>query len=328
MKFLAGLLIVLNLLVMDEMNAYAKRITHEIQTEYTWPRGSDKDAECELAKSQAEGKVRDFTRKIGRTNIISVEVGACECKLGPDKQWGCRTTAAIAYWEIPDTPLEKDVKQSILEKYVEHVIPSKEKSLSPFLSLYKMNRTKAVLKGTRILKYVNRYQKMKSNISAAENLLNTYSTKGSDIFTKEANNLIRQLDRQYNSMQSISSDLSRLERQIVQGDFTALQEMERQKQIGYNAAECVQSSSEDGLPTLENKCNYDVWVVYCSNTGKKSCGSGSKYYTHSRKLSPGKPFNSKYSMPPSGKVTYGACYERSPSKLNKDGSYACRNPYL
>jgi hypothetical protein len=286
-----------------------------------------KDSECDLAKTAAENRVYDFSYKVKKTNIISVNTSDCDCKLGPDKRWGCRATATIVYWKPPVGASEEEIKKSILTKYTKHIIPRKEKILASLLKINKMNKTGAVLKGTRLLKHVQSFQQMLNRIDKAQQMLDSYQTKGKDAFTKETDKLINQLDRDYRSMQYHSNSFSKLAQQIVAGDNTAIKELERQKSNSFKSLECIELSGQGGATSMSNQCGYSVWVIYCAKTGKKKCGDSSKYYTHSRKLAPSETFNNRYSLPPGVEIKYGSCYEKSPIKRNKDGSYSCRNPH-
>lgn len=308
-------------------HSQANPMTETIQTKYTWPRGDNKDSECDLAKIGASNRVYAFARKYGKKNIIKNDVSDCECKLGKDKRWGCRATATIEYWKIPSNDLENTVKKSVLNKYVNHIIPTKEKAIKPFLSLYGMHKTKGLLNGTHILKYANSFQQMLSRIGAARNILNKYNEKNTGSFEKVAEKLISQLDRDNKSMARLSASFSKLENEIIKGNVKSLEELARQKKHKYKAEDCIKIIYNDGTTAMRNSCNYTTWVSYCATTGNKKCGTTSKYYKSMTKLRAGETYQNKYSLPTGANIKYGACYEKQASQLNSDGSYTCRDPY-
>ena len=328
MKFSLSLFLMFLLLFIVPINSFAEQITKTIQTKYTWPRTQNKAMECDLAELGAENKATSFSYKVGKINVISIEVDDCECKKGRDKLWGCRATATISYWNVPKGEgVESEVKISLLKKYTEHIFPSKQKILSPLLKLNKMNNVSAILKGTRVLKYIKSYQKMVNRVGDAKGILTAYQSKGLNSFEKETDKLLSQFDRNYNKMQKLSGNFTKLERQIIKGDSSAINELKQQKENGFNAKKCIKSITKNGESNLTNNCNSPVWVMFCTNSGKKQCGATSRFYTHSEKLKYRQSYNNQFSLPPGADVKYGACYVKKAAKYKKDGSYVCSNPY-
>ncbi len=103
-----------------------------------------------------------------------------------------------------------------------------------------------------------------------------------------------------------------------------------------SAMDCVKTKWEGNNYTFKNVCDYNVFVMYCTE-GKKTTGkycgdyTGSKglkgsFYTHTFNLKAGKK-QSKYK--PRG-IRYGVCKGMTGFGRyftdHKDGSYVCEEP--
>ena len=103
-----------------------------------------------------------------------------------------------------------------------------------------------------------------------------------------------------------------------------------------SAMDCLKTGWEGNNYVFQNICDYNVYVMYCTEgkkTSGKFCGdyTGSKglkgsFYTHTFNLKAGKT-QSKYK--PSG-IRYGACKGMTGFGRDftdhKDGTYVCEEP--
>lgn len=307
--------------------AHAALSSETITTKYTWPRGHNRALECHLAQVEAENRARKFVNKVGRSNIVKLDVSDCDCKKWPDKLWGCKASATIEYWTLPEGGLERDVKEAILEKFVSHVVPTKESALSALLKLANMKRTEAFLLGTRVLSYANSFQGILNRIERVAVTLEKLRASRDYQLSAEENKLIGELERTYSQMQRKLSSFHPLERRVINGDANALNQMRSQWEDGFRANQCITAKVADGKVVLVNRCDHAVWVGYCATRGKKTCGKGRKYY-HSRvKMRPGESREHGYQIPAAAGIEFAACVERMIKQVEDDGMFSCANPY-
>jgi len=84
--------------------------------------------------------------------------------------------------------------------------------------------------------------------------------------------------------------------------------------------------------TLENNCSRKVEVMWCHNNDerkyrKSRCGRDGRYYQKHVVLQAGEIKSNQYTLPPSGRISYGACYGGYGSiddKTSSSSSFNCR----
>jgi len=158
--------------------------THTIETKYTWPRTLNRSHECELAKLKAKNKANSFKRNNRDIKVIKIDISDCDCKLGPDKAWGCRATATIEYEKLErNLGFKLDIKK--LENY-QHWLDSDASQISK--NLAKINGMPAidgVLSGfDQLAKYESSFGEMLKRVSKVQQVLNKIHNDANSVLEK------------------------------------------------------------------------------------------------------------------------------------------------
>ncbi|TFZ03743.1 hypothetical protein [Ramlibacter humi] len=98
---------------------------------------------------------------------------------------------------------------------------------------------------------------------------------------------------------------------------------------GRSAMQCVDARREGGDVAFTNRCNVQVFVVWCGDMkySKKRCGDGpqgNSYYTHSTNVKPGEKSYARAI----GEYRYAACeggiaFGKDEIRDRPDGSFTC-----
>lgn len=199
--------------------------TYTIETKYTWPRGQDQAHECELATQQAKNKANSFVRNNKNISVNNIEISSCNCKLGPDKLWGCKATATIEYEEHEEKSFLFEDKVRNLKNHIQW-LNSDAISISENLTkLYNMPRLNGVISGFNLVsKYESRFKEMIKRVKRAKKVLDKIHSDTNSVLEETIDNILADIDNSENALFHSFNDLDYSLQRAIDGDFSRIKE--------------------------------------------------------------------------------------------------------
>jgi len=181
--------------------AWCEERTHTVETKYTWPKGYDRDSECELAKIAAKNMARNYVRESGSKHwdIIKLNISECDCKQGLSNPniWGCKAQATVVfrYEEKEADSLDYKMKAAFLEAAISEMTPDLEHVWAIVADLkHNIPGLWGALKGTKILEYFDAFHQIQKRIQKADEILNNLQNNPNKELVKSLENLTRKSD--------------------------------------------------------------------------------------------------------------------------------------